>query len=41
VDNWLDLAGHINTVLGVRWVGPNIENSVVPATNLVKLASLK
>lgn len=41
VDNWLDLAGHNNTVLGVRWVGSNIEGTVVPSTRLVKLDSLK
>lgn len=41
VDNWLDLAGHLNTVLGVRWVGPNITETVVPTTRLVKLNSLK
>jgi hypothetical protein len=40
VPNWLDLAGHVNTVLGVRWVGPNIEETVVPTTRVVKLASL-
>jgi hypothetical protein len=40
VPNWLDLAGHVNTVLGVRWVGRNIEKTVVPTTRLVKLASL-
>jgi hypothetical protein len=39
-ENWLDLAGHINSVLGVRWVGPNIEGTVVPTTRLVKLDSL-
>jgi hypothetical protein len=38
--NWLDLAGHVNTVLGVRWVGANIEGTVVPATRLVKLEQL-
>lgn len=40
MDNWLDLAGHNNTVLGVRWVGSNIQGTVVPSTRLVKLNAL-
>jgi hypothetical protein len=40
IPNWLDLAGHVNSVLGVRWVGAQIEGKVVPATRLVKLASV-
>jgi len=38
--NWLDLAGHHNTVLGIRWVGPNITETVVPKTRLVKFSQL-
>ncbi len=41
VDNWLDLAGHNNTVLGVRWVGANILGTVVPSTRLVKFDTLR
>lgn len=36
VPNWLDLAGHRRAVLGVRWVGRNVE-PVVPATQVVRL----
>jgi hypothetical protein len=40
VDNWLDLAGHTNAVLGVRWVGSAVEESVVPSTRVVNIDSL-
>jgi hypothetical protein len=31
--NWLDTAGHRRTILGVRWVGPDVAD-VVPTTHL-------
>jgi len=40
VDNWLDLAGHTNAVLGVRWIGADVEESVVPSTRVVNIDSL-
>jgi hypothetical protein len=39
VPNWLSMAGHRRGVLGVRWVGPSVED-VVPSTRVVPLASL-
>jgi hypothetical protein len=38
--NWLDLAGHVNAVLGIRWVGAHIEGKVVPITRVVKFDAL-
>jgi hypothetical protein len=40
VDNWLSTAGHARTILGVRWVGKDVDD-VVPATRVVPLASLR
>jgi hypothetical protein len=39
VPNWLSMAGHGRGVLGVRWVGRDIDD-VVPETNVVPVASL-
>jgi len=39
VPNWLSLAGHDRGVLGVRWVGRDVDD-VVPETRVVPLASL-
>jgi hypothetical protein len=40
VPNWLSMAGHLRGVLGVRWVGLDIDD-VVPQTRLVRLADLR
>ena len=37
--NWLDTAGHKRGTVGVRWVGPNVED-VLPSTSVLKLESL-
>jgi hypothetical protein len=39
VPNWLSMAGHSRGVLGVRWVGRDIDD-VVPETTVVPVASL-
>jgi len=39
VANWLDTAGHERGTVGVRWVGPDVVDTL-PATTVVKLASL-
>lgn len=39
VPNWLDTAGHLRGTVGVRWVGPDVED-VMPSTRVVKLAGL-
>ena len=40
VPNWLDTAGHRHGIVGVRWVGPQVDD-VLPATRVVKLESLR
>jgi hypothetical protein len=39
VSNWLDTAGHHRGTVGVRWVGPNVQD-VLPSTRVVKVGSL-
>lgn len=39
VPNWLDTAGHARGTVGVRWVGPDVED-VLPDTRVVKVADL-
>jgi len=39
VANWLDTAGHERGTVGVRWVGPDVVDTL-PATTVVTLASL-
>ncbi len=37
--NWLDTAGHRCGTVGVRWVGPDVED-ILPSTRVVKVGSL-
>jgi len=37
--NWLDTAGHRRGIVGVRWVGGDVENPV-PVTQVVRVAAL-
>jgi hypothetical protein len=39
VPNWLDTAGHHRGTVGVRWVGPDVQD-VLPSTRVVKVGSL-
>jgi len=39
VPNWLDTAGHRRGTVGVRWVGPDV-NDVMPTTRVVPLDSV-
>src|SRR5438445_13891895 len=39
VPNWLSMAGHARGVLGVRWVGKDIDD-VIPTTRVVSLDDL-
>ncbi len=40
VPNWLDTAGHARGTVGVRWVGPDVED-VLPDTRVVPIDSLR
>lgn len=40
VENWLSTAGHARTILGVRWVGLDIDN-VIPDTKVVPLDAVR
>ena len=37
--NWLETAGHRHGTLGVRWVGPSVDD-VIPSARVMKLASI-
>jgi Protein of unknown function (DUF1214) len=39
VPNWLDTAGHRHGTVGVRWVGPDVDD-VLPSTRVVDVATL-
>jgi hypothetical protein len=39
VPNWLDTAGHARGTIGVRWVGPKVDD-ILPDTKVVKLSEL-
>jgi hypothetical protein len=38
--NWLDTAGHRHGTIGVRWVGPNVED-VVPTARVARISELR